>query len=270
MIDEIGVNIEMARDGSFEPGAMAIDTVVAGKTGSEADERVAAGPLPSEMSREVSGSDAGSAEQAAQRDQGAGTKVARGKKIKTSGTREVLVKLADRINAAVLDLDDKTIKLAKLLLKSRDCFPDTRDGREEWMTWAKENIHLSDSRVRDLMRIAKAKDPLAEKKMLNAKNAKRQSTYRNSKAAALAASATSDALSDVTASPVPDEHEILTEKFAELARTWARGKSVAELQRVMSEITDSGDGFPEMPAFLVRNKSAIAPPAASANGGAVT
>ncbi len=188
------------------------------------------------------------------------------KKQATSGNRETLLELADEINAAVPDLDDKSIKLGQLLLKARDCFLGDKGGRKEWKAWVEQNIHLSDSRVRDLMRIAKAADPAAEKKKQNANNAKRQKSHRSNKAAALAASAKSDSLSDVMESPEPNERDVLTEKLVEMVRIWAHGKSVVELQVVISEITDHGDGFPEMPSFLVSKKATTAPaPAVSAS-----
>ena len=267
MTDEIGVNTEMARDGSFEPTAMAIDAVVAGKA--EADDCVAASPLPPELTPDVPDIADEPSDQATSSDHGEATNESLSKTAKPGNSKD-LVKLADRINDAVSDFVDKNVKLGKLLLKSRNYFPQDKIGREEWKAWVKENIHLSTSRVGDLMRIASSPDPAAKMKEEKANDAKRQSTHRNKKAAALEVSAKSDSLSDVTASSEPSEHEVLIEKFAELARTWARGKTVAELQKVISEILASGDDFPEMPSCLIRGKSALAPYAPIAAGGAVT
>ncbi len=54
------------------------------------------------------------------------------------------------------------IEAAKLVGEARKRIDPGEAGKVTWETWARENINLGDSRLRELQRIAKAKDPQKE------------------------------------------------------------------------------------------------------------
>ncbi len=54
------------------------------------------------------------------------------------------------------------IEAAKLVGEARKRVKAGEAGKVTWETWARENINLGDSRLRELQRIAKAEDPRKE------------------------------------------------------------------------------------------------------------
>ncbi len=76
--------------------------------------------------------------------------------------REPLDILAEKITRYANATDEKMIEAAKLVGEARKRVEAGEVGKADWETWARENINLGDSRLRQLQRIASAKDPQKE------------------------------------------------------------------------------------------------------------
>ena len=75
---------------------------------------------------------------------------------------ESLEGLAERIASCANVPDEKMIEAAMLIREARKRVEAGEVGKADWETWARENINLGDSRLRQLQRIANAKDPQEE------------------------------------------------------------------------------------------------------------
>ena len=75
---------------------------------------------------------------------------------------ETLEILAEKITRYANEADEKTLEAAKLIREARKRVDAGDAGNADWETWARENIKLGDSRLRQLQRIANAKDPQKE------------------------------------------------------------------------------------------------------------
>ena len=75
---------------------------------------------------------------------------------------ETLEALAVKIAQYATEADEKTIEAAKLIREARKRVEAGEAGEVKWYTWARENIKLSTSRLRELQRIAAAEDPRKE------------------------------------------------------------------------------------------------------------
>jgi len=76
--------------------------------------------------------------------------------------RETLEALAVKIALYATEADEKTLEAAKLVGEARKRVEAGDAGDVTWETWARENIKLCDSRLRELQRIAEAEDPRKE------------------------------------------------------------------------------------------------------------
>ncbi len=76
--------------------------------------------------------------------------------------RETLEILAEKITRYANEADEKTLEAAKLIREARKRVEAGDAGKIKWETWARENIKLSQSRLRELQRIAEAEDPREE------------------------------------------------------------------------------------------------------------
>ncbi len=75
---------------------------------------------------------------------------------------ETLEILAEKITRYANEADEKTLEAAKLVGEARKRVEAGEAGEVTWETWAREKLKLGDSRLRELQRIAKAKDPQKE------------------------------------------------------------------------------------------------------------
>ena len=75
---------------------------------------------------------------------------------------ETLEILAEKIARYANEADEQMIEAAKLIREARKRIKAREAGKITWKTWARENINLCDSRLRELQRIAKAEDPWKE------------------------------------------------------------------------------------------------------------
>ncbi len=73
--------------------------------------------------------------------------------------RETLDILAEKITRYANATDEKMIEAAKLVGEARKRVKAGEAGDVTWETWAREKLKLGDSRLRELQRIASAKDP---------------------------------------------------------------------------------------------------------------
>ncbi|MHA1569877.1 MAG: hypothetical protein ACTSXZ_10435 [Alphaproteobacteria bacterium] len=96
---------------------------------------------------------------------------------KTEPLRALAVKIAQYATEA----DEKTIEAAKLVGEARRRVEAGESGEVKWYTWARDNIKLSTSRLRELQRIAAAEDPQKELKRGRKKTPERVGRYREKK-----------------------------------------------------------------------------------------
>ncbi len=83
--------------------------------------------------------------------------------------KESLGALAEKIAHCATQADDQTIEAAHLIREARKRVEAGEAGETTWYEWARNNIKLSMSRVRELQRIGDAKDPRKELKRLRKK-----------------------------------------------------------------------------------------------------
>lgn len=75
---------------------------------------------------------------------------------------EPLEALAEKIARYANEAEERTIEAAKLLRVLRSRVQNGEAGNVTWYQWGLKNIKLSPSRLRELQRIAEAKDPRKE------------------------------------------------------------------------------------------------------------
>ena len=98
--------------------------------------------------------------------------------------REPLEILAKRIAQYATEADEKTLEAAKLVGEARKRVEAGDAGEVTWETWAREKLKLGDSRLRELQRIAKAKDPQKELERQREMTQKRVERHRKKKKSA--------------------------------------------------------------------------------------
>lgn len=92
--------------------------------------------------------------------------------------QDSLAVLAERIARYAREADDRTLLAALLVREARARVDDGEAGAVTWYEWAPQNINLSESRLRELQRIAEAPDPAAELKRLREQARKRVENHR--------------------------------------------------------------------------------------------
>lgn len=97
---------------------------------------------------------------------------------------EALTDLARRIVKHTNDADGHVISAAMLLREAHRRVEAGDAGDIKWYEWAKKNIKLSQSRLRDLLRIAEADDPANELERQRKLMRKRAEKHRGGKAEA--------------------------------------------------------------------------------------
>ena len=97
---------------------------------------------------------------------------------------ETLGALAVKIVRYATEAEERTIQAAKLIREARKRVEAGEAGDTDWTSWAAKNIKLSESRQRELLRIAEAEDPQEELERLREKTRKRVERHRNKKKSA--------------------------------------------------------------------------------------
>lgn len=138
---------------------------------------------------------------------------------------ETLKTLADQINKCVEAADVQIVEAAKLIRTARDHFDKDKKGQTTWEHWAREHIKLSESRLRELLRIANADDPQGELDRLRGLNKARQARHRrknNKKTAPLRNGVESEGISV----NLEDERHYLLD--------WTRSAPIEHVARVLA------------------------------------
>jgi len=97
---------------------------------------------------------------------------------------EPLDVVAGKIKQHAAKADEHVIAAALLMRGLRDRIEAGEAGDVTWAAWARRNIGLSDTRLRELHRIAEAEDPAKELRRLREQTQKRVAACRERKAAA--------------------------------------------------------------------------------------
>lgn len=97
---------------------------------------------------------------------------------------EPLEAVAEKITQLATAADEKTIEAAILVREARERVEAGEAGETTWYSWAHTNIKLSESRLRELQRIAEAEDPHKELVRIREMNRKRVQRHREKKTSA--------------------------------------------------------------------------------------
>ena len=82
---------------------------------------------------------------------------------------ETLATLAEKIAQVAMEADEQTIEAAKLVGEARERIEAGETADTNWYSWGPMNIKLSMPRLRELQRIAVAKNPQKELNRLRRK-----------------------------------------------------------------------------------------------------
>ena len=104
--------------------------------------------------------------------------------IKETLETETLEVLAEKIARYATEADERTIEAAKLISEARKRVEAGEADDTNWYSWAAKNIKLSESRVRELQRIAAAEDPQKELERGRKKTRERVERHREKKKSA--------------------------------------------------------------------------------------
>ncbi len=97
---------------------------------------------------------------------------------------ETLETLAEKIERYANEADERTIEAAMLMRAARSRIENGELGKTKWYVWARNNIDLSETRMRELQRIAGAEDPKKELERLREKARVRVERHRKKKRSA--------------------------------------------------------------------------------------
>lgn len=94
---------------------------------------------------------------------------------------QTLNELARRIEDQAHALDDQVLAVARLLQEARRRVNNGEAGTQTWWQWAAKNIRLQKSRLRELMHIADAEDPIEALTTLRKRGLQRVQKHREKK-----------------------------------------------------------------------------------------
>lgn len=92
--------------------------------------------------------------------------------------QETLTSLAKKIDEEIKQSDAHIFKAAKMLLVARNRVEGGELGNLTWTQWVKDNLTIGESRVKELLQIAKSDNPQKELATQRDKNKKRQIKHR--------------------------------------------------------------------------------------------
>ncbi len=139
--------------------------------------------------------------------------------------KESLGALAEKIAQCATQADEHTITAALLIREARKRVEAGEAGETTWYEWARNNIKLSMSRLRELQRIAEAQDPRKELERIRKKTQERVERHREKKKSAPLRNGGSTV--EVTAE-MEDDRKSLIE--------WARSAPIGRVAEVLSYI----------------------------------
>jgi len=139
--------------------------------------------------------------------------------------QDSLAVLAERIARYAREADDRTLLAALLVREARARVDDGEAGAVTWYEWAPQNINLSESRLRELQRIAEAPDPHAELARLREKVRKRVEKHREKKRSAPLRNGGAAVREEVA--PEPERDRLIA---------WARDAALQRVAEVLAYI----------------------------------
>jgi vacuolar-type H+-ATPase subunit I/STV1 len=155
--------------------------------------------------------------------------------------KESLGALAEKIAHCATQADEHTITAALLIREARKRVEAGEAGETTWYEWARNNIKLSMSRLRELQRIAEAQDPRKELERIRKKTQERVERHREKKRSAPLRSG--GATVEVTAEMEDDRKKLIE---------WARSAPIGRVAEVLTYIRrfDSAEAVsnPDQPA----------------------
>lgn len=137
-------------------------------------------------------------------------------------TKEPLDVVARQIEVRAKKADEQVIAAALLMREARRRIETGEAGDISWYAWARKNIKLSTSRLRELQRIAKADDPAKELERQRKLTQKRVEEHRTKKAA---------------------EAWKLDEERKDLI-AWAKEAPIEKVRQVLRQVRDQAEDAP--------------------------
>ncbi len=138
---------------------------------------------------------------------------------------ETLEALAERIVSYANEADEKTLEAAKLIREARKRVEAGEADDPNWYSWAAKNINLSQSRLRELQRIAEAEDSRKELERQRKMTRERVERHREKKKSA--ALRNGGARITETAELEEDRQSLIK---------WAREAPIERVAEVLSDI----------------------------------
>ena len=161
--------------------------------------------------------------------------------VKETVKKEPLETLAEKITQCATQADEHTITAALLIREARKRVEAGEAGETTWYEWARNNIKLSMSRVRELQRIGDAKDPQKELERIRKKTQERVERHREKKRSAPLRNG--GATVEVTAEMEDDRKSLID---------WAQSAAIGHVAAVLTYIRrfDSAEAVsnPDQPA----------------------
>ena len=145
--------------------------------------------------------------------------------IKETIETETLETLAKKIAQYATEADERTIEAAKLIREARKRVEAGEADDITWYSWARKNIKLSMSRLRELQRIAEAEDPQEELKRQRKMTQERVERHRKKKSPA---PIRNGGASVAETAELEDDRKNLIE--------WARSAPLDRVAEVLSDI----------------------------------
>jgi len=162
-----------------------------------------------------------------------------------SNTPEVLKDLARQIAKCSQAADDKTLKAAQLVKEARTRVEQGEAGDVTWYEWARANIGLSPSRLRELDQIARSDNPAETLELLRTQTRNRVARYRKRQQAAPLRNAAAD-----TPKLDPERAELLE---------WARNASVCQIRSVLRFIRSQDEASNSPPTHTLDEQADASP-----------
>lgn len=161
--------------------------------------------------------------------------------VKETVKKEPLETLAEKITQCATQADEHTIEAALLIREARKRVEAGEAGETTWYEWARNNIKLSMSRLRELQRIGDAEDPWKELERTQKKTQERGERHRKKKKSAPLRNG--GATVEVPAEMEDDRRKLID---------WARSAPIGRVADVLSHIRrlDSAEAVsnPDQPA----------------------
>lgn len=154
---------------------------------------------------------------------------------------EPLDVIAQKITAHASKSNQQIVAAALLADQARRRVASGEAGDVTWTEWAKQNIGLSPSRVRELVRIGGSSDPLAELERIRRWGAER---VRKHRAGLLPRSQAPLVTAQATPAPADERAQLIM---------WARSAPIEQVRKALAVIIDVRAADPlDIPDFLDR------------------